>query len=337
MQNIEVDPCQHVALAVIQRNNYFLISKRAHNTHQGSLWEFPGGKVESDETIFQALFKELHEELGIIIEQAEPLISIPFSYPPDNNQQITINVLLDVWIVSSFSGQPFSKENQLIKWVTLKQLTTIEFPAANQYIIKALLLPDSYVISPDVDILDVNSRQCFIHQFTELCRQGYSLIQLRFKKHIPRDNVIQELVRIADNYHVNLQFNSAANINNILDCARCGIHLTSVDLHSSRLSGLRKMFCGYFSASCHNQTDVLKANKLQLDFIVISPVKKTTSHPAAKPIGWESFERLVKLAQMPVYALGGMKAEHIHQAKQSGAQGIAAISEFWKTTAEKEH
>ncbi|MFK5893878.1 MAG: Nudix family hydrolase [Pseudomonadota bacterium] len=346
MPNIVLNHYQHIAVGVICRKNYILISKRAKNVDQGNLWEFPGGKVEANETAFQALFRELNEELGIRIEQAEPLITIPFSYPVKSNQKTTNNVLLDVWIVSNFSGRPYGKENQPIKWVDKKQLNNYSFPEANQSIIHALALPDTYVITADENISIEKNKQVFIKRFKNLCLQGQSLIQLRFKTHLPGKDVLQEINLIAANYQLNLQFNSASIRSLLSDClsarddilkySHFGIHLISADLYNNRLCELRKLFSGYFSASCHNEADILKANALRLDFIVISPVNKTTSHPQAKPIGWHQFEQLTKLAQMPTYALGGMKTDDIIQAKQIGAQGIAAISEFWDTTDEKE-
>jgi 8-oxo-dGTP diphosphatase len=330
MQNIVPDKYLHVAVGVICRKNYILISKRAENTHQGNLWEFPGGKVESDETTFQALYRELEEELGIRIEQAEPLISIPFSYPAKNDQLAAVNVLLDVWLVSSFSGRPYGKEKQPIKWVDRNQLGNFSFPQANHNIIRALFLPNSYLITPDSNISTEKTKQAFINRFKQLCIQGYLLIQLRFKKYTLDESVLQELNQIADNYQVKLQFNSSSLTTYNLNCSHFGIHLTSSELHTDKLISLRKQYNGYFSASCHNEDDVLKANALLLDFITISPVNQTNSHPDAKTLGWKPFEQLSSLAQMPVYALGGMSLDDMDIAKRSGAQGIAAISALWK-------
>ena len=54
-----------VAVGVIKRDNKIYISKRADDLHQGGKWEFPGGKREANETIEQALVRELSEEIGI--------------------------------------------------------------------------------------------------------------------------------------------------------------------------------------------------------------------------------------------------------------------------------
>jgi len=319
----------HITVAVICRKNYILISKRAKNANQGDLWEFPGGKVEANESVLQALFRELHEELGITVEQAEPLITIPYTYPKKDQQTSDIQVFLDVWIVSNFSGKPYSKEKQPIKWVDKKQLIDFEFPAANKHILSALYLPECYVISPDCVLSDEQQKQKFISQFTQLCRQNYSLIQLRFKKYNPDKAFVGKLVNIAIQYQINLQLNSSLIELYNNNYSNLGIHLTSTDLYGNRLDTLIKNKSAYYSASCHNLVDIEQANKLKLDFIVLSPVNKTQSHASAEPLGWEKFQQLTRQAQMPVYALGGMQIDDIDKAKQNGAQGIAAISAFW--------
>jgi mutator protein MutT len=86
----------HVAAAVIRDNSgKILIARRADTQHQGGLWEFPGGKVEADESVETALARELHEELGIVVGAARPLIKVRHDYPDKQ-------VLLDVWEVSAF-------------------------------------------------------------------------------------------------------------------------------------------------------------------------------------------------------------------------------------------
>jgi len=339
MQNTELDSdkYQHIAVGVIFRNNYILISKRKKNAHQGDLWEFPGGKVEANETVLQALHRELDEELGIQLEQAQALISIPFNYPNKvkktdstrETQDNSIKVLLDVWIVTSFSGRPFSKEHQPIKWVNQKQLNNYSFPAANQHIISALSLPESYVITPDIDVSDIKMKEKFLVDFKKLCQQGYSLIQLRFKLSSPDKTLIQQLCQVAKSSQINLQLNSSLIQLYSNEYAQLGLHLTSQDLYTTQLSQLEKNKSAYYSASCHNIEDILQANKLGVDFIVLSPVQATRSHPQAQTLGWQQFEELTKNAQMPVYALGGMNIVDIEKAKLSGAQGIAAISAFW--------
>ena len=93
----------HVAAAaIVNSDNEILISQRAADVHQGGLWEFPGGKLESGELVQQALLRELDEELGISATSYRPLIKVTHQYPDKT-------VLLDVWKVDDYTGQPRAK------------------------------------------------------------------------------------------------------------------------------------------------------------------------------------------------------------------------------------
>ena len=135
MQNTAANKRVHVAVGVIfNSQGQILIARRHDDAHQGGLWEFPGGKVESDESVCDALARELHEELGINIQTSscKPLIEIRHDY----SDKV---VLLDVWTVSEFDGEASGKEGQPLRWVDRSQLSGYDFPAANIAIIDAIL------------------------------------------------------------------------------------------------------------------------------------------------------------------------------------------------------
>ncbi len=121
----------HVAVGVIlDAEGRILISKRADEVHQGGLWEFPGGKVEGRETVLDALGRELHEELGIVVRSAQPLLEVCHDYGDKS-------VRLDVWRVDAFDGEPKGREGQPLRWSTAAALTDYDFPAANIPILEA--------------------------------------------------------------------------------------------------------------------------------------------------------------------------------------------------------
>lgn len=108
-----------------------LITRRPDHVHQGGLWEFPGGKVESGESPESALRRELHEELGITVQAAEPWLQVRHAYPDQT-------VLLEVWRVTAYTGEPHGREGQPLIWASPAELETFAFPAADQPILAAL-------------------------------------------------------------------------------------------------------------------------------------------------------------------------------------------------------
>ena len=109
-----------------------LVTRRAPDAHQGGLWEFPGGKVEADETLLEALTRELREELGVSVEAAEALMVLEHDY---GDKQVR----LDVHRVTRWSGEPRALEGQPLAWQPPEQLRNWTFPAANRPILERML------------------------------------------------------------------------------------------------------------------------------------------------------------------------------------------------------
>lgn len=123
-----------VAVAILlNAQQQVLTSWRQPHQHQGGLWEFPGGKREPEESMFEALQREIQEELGVSVEKAEAFVRIDHDYGDKK-------VSLDVWLVSHFVGEPQGKEGQPLKWQAINELDAKQFPAANTAIIEALQL-----------------------------------------------------------------------------------------------------------------------------------------------------------------------------------------------------
>lgn len=129
---IEELPIVNVAAGIVTNDKgLFLVALRHPHVELGGLWEFPGGKVELDERIEDALARELTEEIGIVVIHARLFLKIEHAYPHKK-------ILLHVYRVSHFQGEPKAMEGQELRWVTLKQLSLLHFPAANMAIIEAL-------------------------------------------------------------------------------------------------------------------------------------------------------------------------------------------------------
>lgn len=121
----------HVAVGVIKSDEDIFITRRHQNAHQGGKWEFPGGKVELNETVAQALSRELKEEVAIDILACQPLMVIEHDYGDKK-------VKLDVFVIDQFIGEPMAQEGQEQQWCSIPQLNQLDFPEANVEIINAL-------------------------------------------------------------------------------------------------------------------------------------------------------------------------------------------------------
>lgn len=121
----------HVAVGVILQGQSILLALRSNKQHQGGKWEFPGGKVESGETVSQALNRELLEEVAINVTQSSAFMQLEYAYPEKT-------VLLDIWLVTAFDGEPHGREGQPLRWVDIAELGSVEFPDANQPIVQRI-------------------------------------------------------------------------------------------------------------------------------------------------------------------------------------------------------
>jgi len=302
----------HVAAAAIfNEQGQLLLALRGKNQHQGGLWEFPGGKVEPGEAVEQALLRELEEELGVRIDLAatRPLIKVPYHYPDKS-------VLLDVFLVESFRGEPYGREGQEVRWVAVDQLPQYQFPAANQPIVNALLLPTKIAITPETDVTG------YADLIANATRAGADWVMLR-AKHLD-DSALIKLAAELNSQYTNLLLNGSVEQGNRSGVDR--LHLSSVRLMSLES---RNQFKGrWLGASCHDQRQLDKAVALGLDYVTLSPVQYTQSHPDDEPIGWGRFADLANSYPIPVYALGGVGPDDLDICAKSGGQGVAAISAF---------
>ncbi len=125
-------PRKIIGVAVIWNNQgQVLIDRRKQSGLLGGMWEFPGGKVEPDETIEACIQREIREELGIEIAVGDRLIVVDHTYSH-------FHVTLNVHHCCHLSGDPQPIECDEIRWVTLAEIDQFPFPKANLQIIEAL-------------------------------------------------------------------------------------------------------------------------------------------------------------------------------------------------------
>jgi 8-oxo-dGTP diphosphatase len=120
---LTADETIRVIAAVIQRGDRFLLCERPIHKRHGGLWEFPGGKLESGETMLEAARRELSEELGIevqSIQEAEFAINDPGS--PFIIEFCRVRI----------DGEPICLEHRSIAWVTLSELLELALAPSDQ-------------------------------------------------------------------------------------------------------------------------------------------------------------------------------------------------------------
>ena len=120
-----------VTAAVLKKEGKYLIAKRKKNDILGGLWEFPGGKIEEGETAEECLKREIKEELNIIVEVNELILSKIHKYPRGYFELIAFKV-------KYISGKIILNEHDDYKWVTYKQLKMYNFSPADIPIIDKL-------------------------------------------------------------------------------------------------------------------------------------------------------------------------------------------------------
>lgn len=302
-----------VAAAIVDDQGRVLLAKRPESKHKGGLWEFPGGKLESNETRIVGLARELHEELGITIESAVPLINIVHHYPERS-------VLLDVFSVDAWKGELHGREGQPVRWVDPSELNQYDMPEADVPIVQAIQLPDTYLITPP----SYDDTDAFLKGLEASLEAGVRLLQFR----VFGENEAEGTALCAKAHAMCQQYGAQMLLSSTWqDQPGDGMHLNSRQLYEYQERPLAPD--KLLGVSCHTVEDLQQAERLQADFVVLSPVLPTKSHPDAEPLGWERFSEMLKQVNLPVYALGGMKPEYVAKAREAGAQGVSGIRGLW--------
>jgi 8-oxo-dGTP diphosphatase len=122
-----------VVAAIIERDDVFLLTLRPEGTHLEGHWEFPGGKCDPHETHAEALRRELHEELDIVVDVGELVQSVTHSY-------LEKTVELHFYRCS-YRGEPKPMLGQQMRWVAREELAALRFPEADAQLIALLSLP----------------------------------------------------------------------------------------------------------------------------------------------------------------------------------------------------
>ncbi len=182
-------------------------------------------------------------------------------------------------------------------------------------------LPEYYLITPNW------SWEKLWPYLTEAVTQGVRLIQIRSQA-LSRQDLERLLIDLTSQMPAVQVLINSAYPESLLIAQKfsVGLHLQSSALMQMNSRILDMSF--KIGASCHNRIELEQAEKLNLDFTVLSPVKKTSSHAEISPLGWPQFKEDSKRVIQPIFALGGLGFDDLVEAKKNGAYGIAGISLF---------
>lgn len=309
-----------MAAAIADAQGRILVTRRPDHVHQGGLWEFPGGKLEPGEDPEQGLARELAEELGISVQESQPLIRVHHDYGDRH-------ILLDVRRLSQYQGEPEGREGQPLDWLHPDAMDPQAFPAADRPIITALRLPQLLLITGP----DPRLPNSFFSRLEAALAGGIRLVQLRAHALNSAD-----YRHLAEGAFALCQAAGARLLLNRDPCEAEGLPRHGLHLPARILAALGQRPGrpdDLIGASCHDAAELTRAAALGLDYALLSPIRPTASHPGLPALGWTRFAALADPAPLPVYALGGLAPADLSDAVRYGAQGIAAIRGLWPESA----
>lgn len=297
--------CIDVAIGLVFYQSKVLVGWRNHEQHQGGKHEFPGGKVEVGESAVAACQREIFEEVGIDLVNWHVFDLIEHQY-----DDITVRLHI-------FHAQLPQQQLAAIKtpwaWYSRPALVELNFPAANQQIIRRLLWPKLIKIGTDITALQQLSadRDLYLRYDADQFDQVIEQVATRPMTLLQRLIVNVELwAQLSHQQQINIG----------------AVHFKQQQLQQLTQQDLpQQIRC---IAACHDAQSIAQANRLGVDAIILSPVLDTPTHPEQSGLGWQHFAELAIQTQLPVFALGGMAPENLAQAEQHHAYGLAGIRNF---------
>ena len=111
---------EDVVAAIIKKDNLYFIAQRSRDKYMGLKWEFPGGKVEANETLQEALIREIHVELNININVYEKIAE-------EKYKDSKINITLHYFLCSIKDGDISLNEHEAMEWADKKDFDKYDF------------------------------------------------------------------------------------------------------------------------------------------------------------------------------------------------------------------
>nr|WP_306815278.1 Nudix family hydrolase [Limnobacter parvus] len=307
-----------VAVAVVFNSaGQVLWGCRPEGKPYAGYWEFPGGKVESDETVWQALVRELKEELDITAREGGPWFRIEHDYEH-------ANVRLHLYRVWAFEGTPKSLEQQAFTWASLDSSDLSPILPATAPLLPKLAQPTVMALSNYEAGFDACA-----NRLEQALRRIHAPVYVQLRE---KTLTGEALIRAFEHCYGLCQETGQAMLLNsatwmslqvYLDALPCPLHLTEPHLLAGDFSNLQ---CA--GASVHSAESLDAAFNRGLSYAVLGAVKQTMSHPGQPGLGWETFQNIAVNSRLPVFAIGGLSLADNDEARRHGAHGMAMLSQF---------
>lgn len=323
----------HVAVAIIDFGEKYLLGYRNASQHQGEKYEFIGGKIEQDELPKQGLIREVFEEIGCDISgnTAMKMGVIRHDYLDKSVALHCFKTELTQTQFDSLQGGT-GKEGQAITWVEKMDLLAKKYPLpdANTRILDWLKLPNIIFISQALQ--NFESENAWLNFYINKLPQNayfYFRPQCEESQYI---SLLQAFLTMREDIRILAKYAFIKTIrsNRAFDNANLIIHLTHqeiVHLNKSALPIGEKFF-----VSCHDRLSVQSCDELAETHNVmgcfLSPVLSTPTHPetiANGGMGWEKFAELAEMSDVPVYGLGGLGQGDLEKVWENNGFGVAGI------------
>lgn len=318
MNDLSIKPRIDVAVAVVfNHRGQVLWGCRPEGKPYAGYWEFPGGKVETDETVWQALVRELREELDITATQGGPWFRVEHDYEH-------ARVRLHFYRVWEFEGEPRSLENQQFTWASLSSFDLSPILPATAPLLPKLTQPTVMALSN----YEAGFSACAARLESAL-RATEVPVYVQFReKNLHGELLLQAYKHCStlcqETGHVMLvNSDTWLNLRGCMDELFHPLHLTEAHLLAGQFADLA---CA--GASVHGADALEAAFSRGLNYAVLGSVKQTASHPGSKGMGWDHFSGIAQAARLPVFAIGGLGQADLLDAQVHGAHGVAMLSQF---------
>ena len=304
-----------VAAVLRDRQGQVLVTERPLGKPLAGYWEFPGGKLETGESAYAAMRRELNEELGIEVQQAYRLLRFTHTYPERR-------VDLDVWRVTSYIGEPAAHEGQRLAWVAPDAFPEWNLLPADAPILDALRLPPLMLVTPTPQ-----DESLYLSKLHSSLAAGVDMVQFRAPGLEPRrfERLARATISACREYGARAIVN--ADPDTALRLGADGVHLSQRQFRSMPA---RRTDDGLLTGlSCHSMQEMAAAHVYQPDYLILGAVQNTPTHADRACLGWERFSVMVSSINLPVYAIGGLTVHDLVTARAYGGHGIAAVRGLW--------